>query len=52
MSVPDPPEELCDGIDNDCDGDRDEDFTDLVFDCIVRGAEGINYDGKVACAPL
>jgi hypothetical protein len=35
-----PPEEVCDGIDNDCDGDIDEGF---------RGDDGVSYDTDAHC---
>ncbi len=41
-------DELCDGIDNDCDGDTDEDFTDLNEACAV-GVGACETSGTMFC---
>ncbi|MGM0556182.1 MAG: MopE-related protein [Myxococcota bacterium] len=44
-----PAEEICDGIDNDCDGDIDEDIPDVGQSC-SSGADGICDAGTKQCA--
>lgn len=41
--------ERCDGRDNDCDGETDEDFPELGSDCTV-GIGACAMDGVIACA--
>ena len=43
-----PTDELCDGLDNDCDGEIDEDFTDLGSQCSV-GIGECAADGYYIC---
>ena len=44
----DPSKELCDNLDNDCDGDADEDFP-TVDDVCTAGIGGCKTTGVVAC---
>jgi hypothetical protein len=43
-----PSDELCDGFDNDCDGNSDEDFTDLGTTCTV-GVGACEAAGSYVC---
>ena len=44
-----PSSEACDGVDNDCDGDVDEDYTDLGGSC-TRGTGACEATGTIVCA--
>ena len=45
-----PADERCDGLDNDCDGDTDEDFADVGAACSV-GLGLCRAEGVLVCAP-
>ena len=45
-----PSTEICDGLDNDCNGDTDEVFTDLGKDC-EEGKGECKVTGKFICSP-
>ena len=45
-----PPVEVCDGFDNDCDGDLDEDFEDLGLECPTE-VNGEPSTGFKICNP-
>ncbi|MGM0557584.1 MAG: SUMF1/EgtB/PvdO family nonheme iron enzyme [Myxococcota bacterium] len=44
-----PSAEVCDGLDNDCDGRTDEDPTDVGASC-TTGREGICAEGSIVCS--
>jgi hypothetical protein len=50
VSTGSPSKELCDGIDNNCNGQVDEDFSDLGQPCKV-GVGACQREGKMICAP-
>ncbi|MFT7622442.1 MAG: hypothetical protein ACI9WU_001615 [Myxococcota bacterium] len=47
--APEPSEELCDGADNNCDGQTDENFVDLATECDSDDAD-LCANGQLACA--
>lgn len=52
---PQPKAEACNGVDDDCDGETDEDFTDIdgdgVVDCLDPDIDGDNVPNDLDCAP-